>query len=139
MELPGLSEWVDSTPLEPDLGGGDVHYLSVWSKGRVSRVAAADVAGRGSHAGSIAEYLRNALQHHTHNWDQSALMRELNEAFARESQEGQANIRGAGAEVDRILRELWQQTIEGFEQFLRQDGVRITACSHSYQCWNGHA
>ncbi len=88
VELPGLAGWVYSTPLEPDLGGGDVHYLSVCSKGMVSRIAVADVAGHGSHASSIAESLRNTLQHHTNNWDQSALMRELNEAFARESREG---------------------------------------------------
>ena len=85
MELPGLAGWVYSTPLEPGLGGGDVHYLSVCSKGRLSRVAVADVAGHGSHASSVAESLRKILQRHTDNWDQSTLMQELNEAFARES------------------------------------------------------
>jgi phosphoserine phosphatase RsbU/P len=85
VELPGLAGWVYSTPLEPGLGGGDVHYLSVCSKGRVSRIAVADVAGHGSHASLMAENLRKVLQRHTDNWDQSALMRELNEAFVRES------------------------------------------------------
>ena len=85
VELPGLDGWVYSTPFEPGAGGGDVHYLSVCSKGRVSRIAVADVAGHGSHASSMAENLRRVFQHHTDNWDQSALMRELNEAFLCES------------------------------------------------------
>jgi sigma-B regulation protein RsbU (phosphoserine phosphatase) len=85
VELPGLAGWVYSTPFESGLGGGDVHYLSVCSKGRVSRIAVADVAGHGSHASSMGENLRRVFQHHTDNWDQSALMRELNEAFVRES------------------------------------------------------
>jgi phosphoserine phosphatase RsbU/P len=89
VELPGLAGWVYSTPLEPGLGGGDVHYLSVCSKGKVSRIAVADVAGHGSHASSMAENLRKVLQRHTDNWDQSALMRELNEAFSRESTHSQ--------------------------------------------------
>src|SRR5215469_11713345 len=86
VELPGLAGWVYSQPLEPDAGGGDVHYLSVCSKGMVSRVALADVAGHGRGASLIAENLRHVLQRHTDNWDQSALMRELNEAFASQSE-----------------------------------------------------
>ena len=89
LELPGLAGWVYSQPLEPAAGGGDVHYFSVCSKGMVSRVALADVAGHGSGANSMAESLRHVLQRHTDNWDQSALMRELNEAFARQSAESQ--------------------------------------------------
>lgn len=88
VELPGLDGWVYSTPHESERAGGDVHYLSVCSKGMVSRIVVADVAGHGSHASSVAENLRSVFQHHTNNWDQSALMRELNEAFARESREG---------------------------------------------------
>ena len=89
IELPGLAGWVYSQPLEGTAGGGDVHYLSVCSKGMISRVALADVAGHGSRASSIAENLRHVLQRHTDNWDQSALMRELNEAFAFETVESQ--------------------------------------------------
>ena len=89
VELPGLAGWVYSQPLEGAAGGGDVHYLSVCSKGMISRVALADVAGHGSRASSIAENLRHVLHRHTDNWDQSALMRELNEAFALETVESQ--------------------------------------------------
>ncbi len=88
VELPGLEGWVYSTPLEAGRDGGDVHYLSVCSKGMVSRIAVADVAGHGSYASSTAGNLRKILQRHTDNWDQAALMWELNEAFAREPREG---------------------------------------------------
>ena len=75
--------------------GGDVHYVSVCSKGQVSRIALADVAGHGESASSVAERLRRVLQQHTDNWDQSALMRELNEAFKQRCQ-GSAVRHGRG-------------------------------------------
>jgi phosphoserine phosphatase RsbU/P len=106
VELPGLAGWVYSQPLEPAAGGGDVHYFSVCSKGMVSRVALADVAGHGSSASSMAENLRQVLQKHTDNWDQSALMRELNEAFVRESAESQyatAAVLGFYCETGELL------------------------------------
>jgi phosphoserine phosphatase RsbU/P len=89
VELPGLDGWVYSAPLDAGAGGGDVHYFSVCSKGMVSRVAVADVAGHGSHASATAEDLRRVLQRHTDNWDQSELMREVNEAFVREATDGE--------------------------------------------------
>ena len=84
IELPGLQGWISCTPFGHATSGGDVHYVSVCSKGQVSRVALADVAGHGEFASSVAERLRWVLQQHTDNWDQSALMRELNDAFKRD-------------------------------------------------------
>ncbi|HEV2499032.1 MAG TPA: PP2C family protein-serine/threonine phosphatase [Terriglobia bacterium] len=81
VELPGLLGWVYSVPLDSASGGGDLHYFSVCSKGMISRIAVADVAGHGPQANSMAVKLREALQQHTDHWDQSALMQELNEAF----------------------------------------------------------
>jgi sigma-B regulation protein RsbU (phosphoserine phosphatase) len=81
VELPGLVGWIHSAPLEPDAGGGDVHYISVCSHGMVSRIALADVAGHGPSASAVAERLRELLRSHTDNWDQSSLMLELSEAF----------------------------------------------------------
>jgi serine phosphatase RsbU (regulator of sigma subunit) len=89
IELPGLRGWVSSTPFGRAASGGDVYYLSVCSQGQVSRIALADVAGHGEFASTLAERLRQVLQHHTDNWDQSALMRELNEAFKRDAKGGQ--------------------------------------------------
>jgi len=85
IELPGLRGWVSCTPFGHATSGGDVHYVSVCSKGQVSRIALADVAGHGEFASAVAERLRRVLQQHTDNWDQSALMRELNEAFKRDA------------------------------------------------------
>ncbi len=81
IELPGLQGWICCIPFGDAPHGGDVHYVSVCSKGQVSRVALADVAGHGAYASSTAERLRKLFQRHTDNWDQSSLMRELNEAF----------------------------------------------------------
>ncbi len=85
IELPGLQGWISCTPFGHATSGGDVHYVSVCSRGQVSRIALADVAGHGEFASSVAERLRGTLQQHTDNWDQSALMRELNEAFKRDA------------------------------------------------------
>jgi sigma-B regulation protein RsbU (phosphoserine phosphatase) len=85
VELPGLRGWVQSTPLEPGSGGGDVHYMSVCSRGRLSRIALADVSGHGASASGVAEGLRETFRRHTNNWDQSALMRELSVAFLKGS------------------------------------------------------
>jgi phosphoserine phosphatase RsbU/P len=85
IELPGLLGWIWGTPFGRAAGGGDVYYVSVCSKGQVSRIALADVAGHGESARLVAERLRRVLQQHSDNWDQSALMRELNEAFQRDA------------------------------------------------------
>ena len=84
-ELPGLQGWISCIPFGHAARGGDVHYVSVCSKGQVSRIALADVSGHGEFASSVAECLRRTLQRHTDNWDQSALMRELNDAFQRDA------------------------------------------------------
>jgi sigma-B regulation protein RsbU (phosphoserine phosphatase) len=86
IELPGLLGWISCTPFGRATSGGDVHYVSVCSKGQVSRIALADVAGHGASARGVAGRLRRVLQQHSDNWDQSALMRELNEAFQRDAQ-----------------------------------------------------
>ena len=81
VELPGLAAWVYSKPLEAGSGGGDVHYLSVCNAGILSRVALADVSGHGQAVNSLAEKLRALMHKHINIWDQSAFMRELDQAF----------------------------------------------------------
>jgi sigma-B regulation protein RsbU (phosphoserine phosphatase) len=61
----------------------------------VSRIALADVAGHGRTASLVAERLREVLHKHTDSWDQSALMRELSEAF----HEGSVGVQFATAAV----------------------------------------
>jgi sigma-B regulation protein RsbU (phosphoserine phosphatase) len=80
-QLPGLSAWVSCRPLQPATHGGDLYYMSVCSQGSISRVAIADVAGHGASVSSAAIRLRDALREHADHWDQSALIRRLNESF----------------------------------------------------------
>ncbi len=98
--------WIHSVPLEPGAGGGDVHYVSVCSKGMVSRIALADVSGHGPSASSVAERLRALLRAHTDSWDQSLLMRELSDAFHEGQVRGQfatATVLGFYVETSELL------------------------------------
>jgi phosphoserine phosphatase RsbU/P len=87
VELPGLSGWVHSKPVEPATVGGDVYYLSVCSAGLVSRIVLADVAGHGQEVGAAAMLVRDLLRQHVNAFDQSELMRGINEAFGSTSDE----------------------------------------------------
>jgi sigma-B regulation protein RsbU (phosphoserine phosphatase) len=81
VELPGLDVWVSCRPLQPSAKGGDLYYLSVCSKGAVSRITLADVAGHGETVSDAAVRLRDALRLHADHWDQSVLIRHLNDTF----------------------------------------------------------
>ena len=80
-ELPGLSAWVSCRPLTPSSHGGDLHYLTVCGEGNISRIVLADVAGHGDIVSSVADRLRHGLRKHVNEWDQSILLRELNDSF----------------------------------------------------------
>src|ERR1700722_3294542 len=82
-ELPGLVAWVSCRPLHPSPRGGDLYYLSACSQGVVARVALADVAGHGEIVSAAAVRLRDALREHVDHWDQSTLIRRLNESILR--------------------------------------------------------
>jgi len=84
-ELPGLTGWVSCHPLQPSQRGGDVYYMSACSKGVMARVVLADIAGHGETVGVAASRLRDALRHHLERWDQSTLIRELNDNFLKRS------------------------------------------------------
>ena len=81
-ELPGLAGWVSCRPLG-GTGGGDLYYLSACSQGVIARVALADVAGHGEVVSSAAVRLRDALREHVDHWDQSMLIRRLNESILK--------------------------------------------------------
>jgi sigma-B regulation protein RsbU (phosphoserine phosphatase) len=82
LELPGLTGWLHSEPTEQSILGGDVHYVSVCSKGVLTRLALADVSGHGQSAASVAALLRALIHKHIDTWDQSELMRELNSSLS---------------------------------------------------------
>jgi phosphoserine phosphatase RsbU/P len=81
VELPGLSAWISCRPLPPASEGGDLHYMTVCSKGAISRIVLADVAGHGELVSSVADRLRDGLRKHVNTWDQSLLVQELNNSF----------------------------------------------------------
>ncbi len=89
LELPGLIGWLHSEPVEASAQGGDVHYVSVCSQGVLSRFAVADVAGHGQSVGSLGATLRTLIHKHIDTWDQSELMRELNESLRNEAAHNQ--------------------------------------------------
>ena len=81
-ELPGLAGWVSCRPLGTS-GGGDLYYLTACNHGVIARVALADVAGHGETVSSAAVRLRDALREHVDHWDQSMLIRRLNESILK--------------------------------------------------------
>jgi phosphoserine phosphatase RsbU/P len=87
-ELPGFDAWVSCRPLPPAARGGDLYYMSVCSNASISRVTIADVAGHGESVSEVAERLRDAMREHADHWDQSALIRQLNDGFLGGVREG---------------------------------------------------
>jgi sigma-B regulation protein RsbU (phosphoserine phosphatase) len=81
LKLPGLIGLVHSKPVESATSGGDVYYVSVCDKRVLSRVVLADVAGHGEAVARISTRLRMLVKKYINTFDQSALMREINEAF----------------------------------------------------------
>jgi sigma-B regulation protein RsbU (phosphoserine phosphatase) len=100
-ELPGLADWVACRPLGDSQRGGDLYYLSACSQGVIARVVLADVAGHGEIVNSAAVRLRDALREHVDHWDQSILIRRLNESILR----GEPRSRFATAFVASFYRE----------------------------------
>ena len=88
-EMPGLEVWVSCRPLAPAARGGDLYYLSVCSRGSVARVTIADVAGHGELVSASAESLRQALRAYADIWDQSGLVRRLNDSVLNTPAGGQ--------------------------------------------------
>ena len=82
--LPGMSAWVSCNPLLPSERGGDLYYLSACSRGSIARVVIADVSGHGEVVSAAAVRLQSALHRYIDLWDQSQLIRDLNESFFRD-------------------------------------------------------
>lgn len=85
----GIDAWVYS---EPHLGasvGGDIHYVSMCSRGWVTRFVVADVAGHGETVSALASTLRRLMQEHVNRADQTEFARVLNREFGRLAEIGQ--------------------------------------------------
>ena len=87
--LPGLAGWVSCRPLDPSPYGGDLYYLSACSNGVIARVVLADVAGHGELVNAAAVRLSDELRQHVDYWDQSMLIRQLNDSFLNVTEKGQ--------------------------------------------------
>ncbi|MCU1238495.1 MAG: hypothetical protein JWP63_6462 [Candidatus Solibacter sp.] len=88
-QMPALNAWVSCRPLPPATRGGDLYYMSVCSRGDIARVIIADVEGHGEDVSVVAGQLRRALRAHADDWDQSSLIRRLNDGFLKGPVEGQ--------------------------------------------------
>jgi sigma-B regulation protein RsbU (phosphoserine phosphatase) len=87
VQLPGLDGWVSCRPLHPSPYGGDLYYMSACSHGIVARIVLADVSGHGEMISVAAIRLREALLQHIDNWDQSMLIRQLNDSLLKDSRQ----------------------------------------------------
>lgn len=122
-EIAGLAGWVSSRPLSPATHGGDLHYLSLCSRGELARVVLADVAGHGDVVSAVADRLRDALRQNVERFDQSILIRELNDAFLQGAEGVQfatAFVLSYQAKLDEMrytnaghLPPLWYRASEG--------------------------
>jgi sigma-B regulation protein RsbU (phosphoserine phosphatase) len=81
VELPGLSGWVYSAPIELGHDGGDVHYLSVCQHGVLCRVALADVSGHGRAVSVAAERLLGLMRRHINQGEQREFLHELSDSL----------------------------------------------------------
>jgi serine phosphatase RsbU (regulator of sigma subunit) len=63
--------------------------MSACSEGVMARVVLADVAGHGGAVSAAADRLRDALRQHLDGWDQSTLIRELNDNFLKGAKSSQ--------------------------------------------------
>ena len=79
VQLPSVTAWVASVPLDGDQGGGDLHYMSVCDHDLISRVALADVSGHGRVVSALTETLQKLMRKNINVWDQSDFMRGLND------------------------------------------------------------
>ena len=81
VQLPSVTAWVASVPLNEGEGGGDLYYMSVCDHDLISRVVLADVSGHGRMVSTIAETLQRLMSENINVWDQSDFMRGLNDTF----------------------------------------------------------
>ena len=92
VELPSLTAWVASHPIDDEEGGGDLHYMSVCDYDLISRVVLADVSGHGRDVSAVTQTLRQLMHENINVWDQSDFMRGLNDAFNKSTKYATAII-----------------------------------------------
>jgi phosphoserine phosphatase RsbU/P len=86
VNMPSITAWVASIPLNEGAGGGDLYYMSVCNHDLISRVALADVSGHGQAVSTMTETLLKLMRENIDIWDQSDFMRGLNDELFRSGQ-----------------------------------------------------
>jgi len=82
--VPNFNAWVTSHPHEAsEQGGGDVHYLTLCSKGLLTRLLLADVAGHGADVSELAKSLHQLMRDHVDLLDQRQIAQQLNHTFSQ--------------------------------------------------------
>jgi len=80
LSSPGLDIWLDSRPVEGNVGG-DLHYFSMCGSGRVTRLSLADVSGHGPGMDPVAKRLRTLMRKYINLLDQTRFARAINREF----------------------------------------------------------
>jgi serine phosphatase RsbU (regulator of sigma subunit) len=83
-----LDAWVYSRPFEGDEEGGDIHYLSACSTGRLTRLLVADVSGHGQVVAETAQRLKLLMRRYMNYMNQSRLVEGLNREFGSLAKDG---------------------------------------------------
>jgi phosphoserine phosphatase RsbU/P len=100
----GLDAWVYSRPYEGDQEGGDIHYLSACSTGRITRILVADVSGHGHVVADMAQRLKTLMRRYMNYINQSRLVEGLNREFA--------GLAEAGHFATAVVATYWSPTRE---------------------------
>ena len=87
ISAPGLDIWVDSRPLEGQVGG-DIYYFSACGSGRVTRLVVADVCGHGPALDRAANSLRQLMRKYINVLDQTRFAQAVNREFMQRPDSG---------------------------------------------------
>ena len=86
--MQGLDAWVLAEPHNTTEAGGDIHYLSSCSSGRITRMLVADVSGHGIAVAPVARTLRGLVRRFMNFVDQSRLVGSINQEFSQLTRDG---------------------------------------------------
>ncbi len=89
VSLGGLDAWVYSQPFQNASEGGDIHYVSSCSSGRITRLLLADVSGHGNAVSESAGKLRQIMRRFVNYINQKRSVEAINKYFSESNDDGQ--------------------------------------------------
>jgi sigma-B regulation protein RsbU (phosphoserine phosphatase) len=87
IEFGGFRGRLLSRPYESS-SGGDIHFLSLCDRERLTKIVIADVAGHGELVSDVALELKNLLRQNLNEMDNSKLLVSLNDSLSHRLKEG---------------------------------------------------